>query len=674
MDSYERSLVKIYPDIKKTRVIFSSRAEELFYNLCRTTLSHHWKVYHSVNLSQFEGEDGLKDNEMDFVLYHPLYGIFVVEVKGGRIKYDAVQQQFYSINRHGESFAIKDPFKQALVWKSRFLRLLKKNDMKVPVTHLVCFPSVTAKNFASTAGINSGLIMGRDEINDMERYLSKTAKICHPTHFLQFRDVGVELDGLIVGKSFTSKLYIRDYIDGHELRVRDVETIYDSLVTPITSSRKIGVEGEAGTGKTMLALLIAKHFRDLSKKVLLLSSNPILNLFLKQETGEGIEVETYSGIAEAHGVNLLNPPTGYEGSRSDWVQIDGPVLLKDSIAAKVSEPYDVIICDEAQDVQPFWWEAFEELLNTETGCLYLFFDRSQGIFGSGGLDRKFNPDDTLPISPPFFPLVHNYRTTREISGFARPFRTGGNVLQSHCGRLGYSPKLVVYKDKEDCIRQLVKIVRTLTRDEKIKSEEITLLSARDPRSKESVLAGHDEIAKFPIHRLIFNKKKQWKQTRAPAGHLSVATISAFKGLETKIGILINLSEYNLPLSNPIMSSLVYVACTRAKHMLYICVKEGDPKLKELEDALSRIKSAGALVLEGSEHDFEFTGRVSHYNPSRCGWLTVEDAAFQKSTIMFFPSDVEKNGLEHDLKVGVKLKFRPKVEGPITIASDLKLVV
>ena len=55
----------------------------------------------------------------------------------------------------------------------------------------------------------------------------------------------------------------------------------------------------------------------------------------------------------------------------------------------------------------------------------------------------------------------------------------------------------------------------------------------------------------------------------------------FKGLETPIGIITNLCEYNLALSNPIMSSLLYVAATRAKHMLYFLMKEGDPKLRRL---------------------------------------------------------------------------------------------
>ncbi len=159
---------------------------------------------------------------------------------------------------------------------------------------------------------------------------------------------------------------------------------------------------------------------------------------------------------------------------------------------------------------------------------------------------------------------------------------------------------------------------------------------------------------------------------AKANSVDMTTISGFKGLETPIAILLNVSEYRLPIDNPIMSSLIYVACTRAKHMLYIMVQKDDPKRAAFEAALKDIKNTGGMVLEGSDANFEFAGIVSHYNPDRLGWLTVDDPAFEKSTIMFFPHDVKAAGLD-GLKTGDKLRFRPRVEGHSSIATDLKLV-
>ncbi len=664
---------RLHPDSETTRVIFASTAEEQFYNQARETLGAGWQVYHSCTLSTMDGNQGLKDNEIDFVCYHPKHGVVVVEVKGGRIRHDGQTGLYYSVNRHGQSFEIKDPFQQALVWKSRFLRFLRGNDIRVPVSHAVCFPGASEDEFPAASGVVPELIIGRNRIKDLDQALRSIVAKSQPEQYLTFSDCGAALDRLLIGSSFTTKLYLRDYIDSHENRMKDVESIHETLITPIASARRLGIEGEAGTGKTMLAVLLAKYFRDQGKSVVVLGSNALLNLLLKRDLGDGIDAMTYPEIAGAFGINLLIPPADFTGAKEDWIQYEAPDLLKKAIAISPKR-YDVVICDEAQDVQPFWWEAIEGLLDqsadkVEDNRFYLFFDSCQGVFGSGQGDAKFVAADVLPIRPPYFPLVHNYRTTREIAAFSRAFRTTTEVLQSHSGRLGYVPELVIYKDAADAKALLGRLVRKLTREEGMRNEEITLLSARNPSAKESVLYQTDEIVKIPLHRLTPTAKKSWREAKAPQDSLGVSTIQGFKGMETEVGILLNVSEYNLPVENPIMSSLIYVACTRAKHMLYVFVQENDPKRAAFEKALSVIKATGTMVLEGSKSDYEFLGRVTHYNPDRVGWLTVDDPAFQQGSVMFFPSDVAKADIK-ELKVGLKVKFRPRAEGHVTIACDL----
>ncbi len=666
---------KIHPDTDKTRVIFASAAEEQFYNQCRDSLDSGWQVYHSCTLSTVEGNEGLKDNEIDFLCYHPSYGAIAVEVKGGRIRRDSSTGKFYSINRHGESFEIKDPFQQALVWKSRFLRYLKRHNIKVPVTHAVCFPGAGEEEFPETSGLVPEIIIGRNRLKDLKNSLIQLVKKTQPEQYLNFADVGDKLDQILIGTTFTTKMYLRDYIDSHENRVKDMAAIHETLITPIASVPRLGIEGEAGTGKTMLAVLLARHFRDQGRRVLLLGSNALLNLLLKKDLGQGIETHTYTEVAGNFGVNLLVPPSEFTGERDDWVQYEAPERLKSAIN-NAETRYDVVICDEAQDVQPFWWEAIESLVdqNAPENKFYLFFDSSQGVFGSGGSDQQFVAQDVLPIKGPYFPLVHNYRTTREIAAFARAFRTSQQILHSHSGRLGYVPELITYKDAEDARRILGRLVRKLTREEALSHEDITLLSARNPQAKESVLYQTEEIVKIPLHKLSSSQKKSWKEARPPRDAIGISTITGFKGLETSVGILLNVSEYNLPIENPIMASLIYVACTRAKHMLYIFVQENDPKRQHFENALKSIKMHGSLVLDGAgRSDFEFVGKVSHYNPDRVGWLTVDDPAFQQGSVMFFPSDVDKAELK-GIKVGSKIRFRPRAEGHVTIASDLSLAL
>jgi hypothetical protein len=661
----------MYPDTTNARVIFASRAEEAFYEACRNSLGDAWIVYYSRTLSTVDRNSGMKDNEIDFVLYHRRYGVLVVEVKGGRIRHSSKSGKFFSINRYGETFEIKDPFQQALVWKSRFWRVLRNRNIKVPVSHAVAFPSVHENEIEESAAIVPAIVIGRQKMGSLTSALKNLVTQVQPEHHLKFDDVADELHSILWGKDFTSKLFLKDYLNSHDLRVKDVEVIQETLVQPIAASTRLAVEGEAGTGKTLIALLLARHYRSQGKRVLMLSSNRLLNEYLKSEAGSDVEVKTYIELGETFGVHLLNAPSDFEGKREDWSQYEAPERLMKAIASS-SQRYDVLLCDEAQDVQPFWWEAVETVLASEDSRFLVFFDRSQGVFGAGGSERGFVPEDVLPIAPPYFPLVYNYRTTREIASFARSFRTGSQVMQSHCGRLGYIPEIVVYDDAQDCRGKLGRLFRKLFREEGVSTEDVTLLSARNPKTPESVIKPTDLVARYGLRFLSADKTHATGPGTAADNKVDMATISGFKGLETPIAVLLNVSEYKLPIDNPIMASLVYVACTRAKHMLYIMVQKDDPKRAAFEAALKAIKSTGGMVLEGSEANFEFVGSVSHYNPDRLGWLTVNDPAFEKSSIMFFPHDVSAAGLE-GLKTGDNLRFRPRVEGQTTIATDLKAV-
>ncbi len=569
-------MARMYPDVQKTRVIFGSRAEEIFYQRCQRDFPDAWTVYHSCTLSCLEQGQGMKDNEIDFLLYHPHYGILVVEVKGGRIQYDPQTGVFCSINRYDQCHAISNPFQQVLIWKSRFIRYLRRQGIKVPVSHAVSFPTVLESEIPPSASVETALILGVTRMQDLERSVVEIVKRAQPAQFLRFDDVGAELNQILKGAHFATQLHLRDYLDNHELRMKDIEVITETLITPIAGSQRLAVEGEAGTGKTMLAIMLARHFRDQGKKVLLLSSNWLMNSILKREAGNDVAVQTYLDQAAAFGIELTKKPKEFGGSADDWTQYEGPDRLKAAIEASDLR-YDVMICDEAQDVLPFWWEAFERLLRSRAEShFYLFFDRSQGVFSSGGGDGSFVPEQVLPVESPYFPLVHNYRTTREIATFSRAFRTGKEILKSHCGRLGYKPEIILYESPEDFRRQLKNLVRRLFESEGIRSNEVTLLSARRPFEEGSSLNGLSVIGNYPLLDLTTIPKKQGmpgsKQIR---GKIKVSTIASFKGLETSVAVVLNISEYKLPMTNPIMANLLYVSCTRARHMLYLLLQKDD---------------------------------------------------------------------------------------------------
>ncbi|WP_122879286.1 nuclease-related domain-containing protein [Burkholderia pseudomallei] len=77
-------------------------------------LSDDWTVLHHVSWqSKRGGRQG--DGEADFVLVHPRKGILVLEVKGGGIEIET--GRWFTTDRNGRRFAIKNPFEQAVASK-----------------------------------------------------------------------------------------------------------------------------------------------------------------------------------------------------------------------------------------------------------------------------------------------------------------------------------------------------------------------------------------------------------------------------------------------------------------------------------------------------------------------------------------------------------------------------
>ena len=227
-------MATMIPDTAKQRVVFPSSAEEIFYRAASTGLGAGWRVYYSCVLSAFEPGEGIQSNEIDFVLWHPSAGFVVIEVKGGRIQIE--NGEFFSINRQGEKFRIQNPFNQALVWKNRFYRFLKRENMRMPVCHAVCLPNLDESELPVTAGVERELVIGRGRLANLEQTLNEIVRKSHLEKYLKFVNPGEKaIDRLVNGSHYESRKYLREYIDHHDLRVADIESIQESLVTGVTS-------------------------------------------------------------------------------------------------------------------------------------------------------------------------------------------------------------------------------------------------------------------------------------------------------------------------------------------------------------------------------------------------------------------------------------------------------
>ncbi|RMF31515.1 MAG: NERD domain-containing protein, partial [Chloroflexi bacterium] len=135
-------MAQIYP--ARPRVTTRSRAERRLYEVFRDGLPDDYVVFHSVAWQVRDTRGGAQDGEADFIIVHPDQGVLVIEVKGGRIRYDGTTGEWWS-NQN----PIKDPFEQARNNKYSLLEKLKDlpfwRDRWLTIGHAVAFPDVVVE-------------------------------------------------------------------------------------------------------------------------------------------------------------------------------------------------------------------------------------------------------------------------------------------------------------------------------------------------------------------------------------------------------------------------------------------------------------------------------------------------------------------------------------------------
>ena len=140
-------MAKIYPERLPESVIDDpKRSGERKVYLALKNLSEKFIVFYSVHWINQAGNWGISEGEADFVITHPDLGVLILEVKGGGIQYKPERNQWYSFDRNGYSYEIKDPVDQARRSHYRLLEQLKSlpgwPQRPLNIGHAVCFPDV----------------------------------------------------------------------------------------------------------------------------------------------------------------------------------------------------------------------------------------------------------------------------------------------------------------------------------------------------------------------------------------------------------------------------------------------------------------------------------------------------------------------------------------------------
>lgn len=247
----------------------------------------------------------------------------------------------------------------------------------------------------------------------------------------------------------------------------------------------------------------------------------------------------------------------------DLVDVAGLLLLNDALYGNQSSRYRHVVLDEAQDFSPLQVQLLLEAC--PSASMTVVGDTAQGIYAYRGIDDWDDLGDVLPGKQVRRELItQNYRSTREIVAFTNAVQQavrGERALPSVAiNRTGPMPRVAAFDTSAQFQQALV----------------TTLGEVQAAGFRGIAVVTPDEQAAFAIQNLlrehyILHQAVSARTETTPAQLAGTVVIPAAltKGLEFEAVILADASEAAYPEDDPHAGRLLYVAVSRALHMLQV---------------------------------------------------------------------------------------------------------
>ncbi len=498
-------------------------------------------IIHSLDLAPWNR--GLR-TEIDFVVIDPATGILCIEVKShDHISFDGARW-------HPETI-VRSPFKQAADARYTFYRRLGELApalKRIPVVHCCIFPR-------SAFELSPNLSVQRWELIDGRRF----RRYDSGAEFLA--DIRLRIEESISGDGALTPLdralcavaveqivrlcvpvQTRHPERREEIarREQDLERVLRRHQKPIlqlgAANRRLLVAGGAGTGKTLIAMELARRAAERGQRVALLCFNQIVGDWIRRQLCSS--ANALPNLLVGRAIRVLADMAAVEVPSDP-----GPKYFDEELPAQLEERFtdpvfvseakvDYLVLDEAQDIlaRPWLWDCLVQMLGRfpQEGGIALLVD-----FDNQVLSERSTMDRTLDS------LLSSCELTRyRLTENCRNYRIIGDTAVSLAGLAGpvYEDYLRMggaaddydihfYTDDGDQLDKIAEVVAQF-RAKGYHPSEIVLLSLRADEASAA--------AKL--------KRAGWRlrPARLDGDATAFASIHAYKGMERKVVILTDL--------------------------------------------------------------------------------------------------------------------------------------
>lgn len=503
--------------------------------------------------------------EIDLLVAWPGVGMAVIEVKGGHVSVDddGVWTQSGASGQH-----VIEPVEQVRRARFALIDLLARRGLDARharTAHMLALPHTPLPRTWDSAGLARTQVLDRDDLNSAAGLVKRAIDEHGSGHaFLPADDVPALTEYL--SGAFPSQVEALAAVAAHEHHLDQLTADQAAVAEMLDSFTRLQVVGGAGTGKTWLALQVARRRAREGQRVALLCYSRGLGRFLQRVTSAwpARDRPAYVGLFHDLALEWGAPPADDDAPASYW-ETTLPQALGDLAASRAPEArFDAVVVDEAQDFGDAWWASTLACLrDPAAGGLFVFLDEEQKVFARDGV---------APIDAPPLRLSKNVRSTKQIAQLSGALRADTVTPR---GGVGPAVRLVP-AGSDDAVEAADEALDALL-DEGWDPGQVALLTtgSRHPMQREVV--DHRGYAGY------------WDEFFAEAdvfyGH-----VLGFKGLERTV-VVLTVNGFREDEDADYARRLLYTGTSRARVLLVVVgerdvIEEigGEAVRRRLEDA------------------------------------------------------------------------------------------
>jgi len=426
-------------DMRKLR----NDAERDVLNAFRDRLNDGWFIVPSLAIHS------TYDYELDVVLVHKDYGIIDIEVKGHRIHLEG------GVWKDSQGALDPQPMDQARKNAYKLRQLLRDRfpgELDYLAVHFgVALPNTRAISGSLPPGYTINQILtGPDLLDPFEKIQAIVAEGV----------VGPKMSGHHIESVVQLLFPDADFVwDEHaqstrtKQRLKELSADQTKALEHLDANRRVVVTGGAGTGKTRLASTWARRALSREERVLFVCFNEpladdIAERFLDDENL--VTGAFYQVALRFDGIPHLDIPVELDDAAR---KLFWDVTASGHLHANwplISDTFDTIIVDEAQDFSPAWIAQLAALLDPDgPRRMLMVADAGQDVFNRG-FSLPSNDDGWTVCE-----LTNNCRNSLEIAQLLRRFLGGSASPQSIPLGQGIGFHLVDLLNAETLLQELL---------------------------------------------------------------------------------------------------------------------------------------------------------------------------------------------------------------------------